>query len=85
MALPAGDLTAVVCCIGKASGGPGAERPVALLGFTHRLLMGIVRPDLTQWSSERAGFWGDAVAGSSALQATLVRNLGRGEHSALAL
>ena len=75
VALPAGGLTAVVGFIGIASGGPGAERLVAMLGFTHRVLMGTARPDLTQWSSRRVGFWGDAVAGSSARQAALVRNL----------
>ena len=64
---------------------------MALLGFTYRLRMGMVRPELVSWTSRRAGFWDDAVAGRSALQAALMRNFvaeaarWRGEHSAMAL
>ncbi len=45
------------------------------MGFNYRALASVLRPQALEWSEQHAGFWDDAIKGSSPLRAALRRNL----------
>ena len=51
----------------------GGDRGIGLLPWTCRLWSAAKDPLVKGWADSRAGFWDQAVAGSSALQCALVR------------
>ena len=53
----------------------GGFRPIGLLSFLYALWVKARRFEVQEWDDEHAGFWDDAVAGSSSLQAALRRRL----------
>lgn len=71
VALPAGEMTALLAFIGKPA---GDERSIALLGLCYRLLMQKHRPEMLEWNEKKTGWWGKARSGSSALRAGLARS-----------
>ena len=60
----------IIALISKPKGG---DRPIGLACFLYCVWSIIRAPPTVQWDERKAGFWDDAVRGSSALQATLLR------------
>jgi len=60
----------IVALLAKASGG---ERAVGLMCQMYRLMGRSTRDCILSWRKERAGFWDNAVQGSSSLKAALLR------------
>jgi hypothetical protein len=54
---------------------PPSERSITLTAGIYRLWCKLRRPQVLEWETGAAGFWDKAVAGSSALQAALQREL----------
>ena len=73
VALPAQLLANVVVLLPKEAGG---FRPIGRTPMTLRLLFRCRRPLLRRWQCEARAQWDDAVAGSSSLQAAVLRALG---------
>ena len=53
----------------------GGDRPIFLATQFYVLWAGLRRPWSSEWEEKKAGFWDDAIKGSSALQAGLRRRL----------
>ena len=53
----------------------GGERPIGLTAMLYRLLMRLKKAFLADWDDKFAGFWDDAVKGSSPLRAAILRSL----------
>ena len=71
-ALPWQLLHMVIAMLAKPSSG---ERPIALEPLVLRVFLRQWRSYGQRWSAEKHGFWDDAVAGSSALRAGLLRSM----------
>jgi hypothetical protein len=71
---PAQVLSNLVVFIGKPTPTP-SERPITLTSGLYRLWCKLRKPLVVEWESKSVGFWDRAIAGSSALQAALVREL----------
>ena len=54
---------------------PPSERSITLTAGLYRLWCKLRRPAVQSWENVAAGFWDKAVAGSSALQAAIQREL----------
>ena len=54
---------------------PPTERSITITSGLYRLWCKLRRPVVAEWEVQTAGFWDKAVAGSSALQAALQREL----------
>ena len=63
----------LVMIVGTLAKPAGGERGVALIPWVMRAWGQLRKPLGSQWCDERAGFWDEAVRGSSALQAGLRR------------
>ena len=70
MVLPIQALVNFIALIPKPTGG---DRPIALTTLIYALWTRIRQPYIREWETERAGFWDDAIRGSSALRAALLR------------
>ena len=57
------------------------ERPITLVSFIYKLYTLVRKSFVTTWDDNNAGFWDDAVKGSSALRAALIRSF----HNEIAL
>ncbi len=66
-------LFSIVAMLAKAEG--KGERPIALVNMLARIFEKMVRPVVSSWSKEAAGFWDHAIAGSSALRSGLMANI----------
>ena len=64
----------LVVFIGKPTPVP-SERPISLTSGLYRLWCKLRKPLIEEWEGKAAGFWDRAIAGSSALQAALAREL----------
>lgn len=64
----------VVVFLGKPAVLP-SERPITLTSGLYRLWCKLRRPQVQEWEAAAAGYWDRAIAGSSALQAALRREL----------
>ena len=53
----------------------GGERPIGLTAMLYRLTMRLFKTLLADWDDKFAGFWDDAVKGSSPLRAAILRSL----------
>ena len=53
----------------------GGERPIGLTAMLYRLIMRLKKMLLAEWDEKFAGFWDDAVKGSSPLRAAILRSL----------
>ena len=53
----------------------GGERPIGLTAMLYRLIMRLEKMLLAEWDEKFAGFWDDAVKGSSPLRAAILRSL----------
>ena len=53
----------------------GGERPIGLTAMLYRLIMRLKKVLLSEWDEKFAGFWDDAVKGSSPLRAAILRSL----------
>ena len=72
MTPPIQTLLTIIALLDKPDGG---KRPIGLLQFIYRLWSATRRNLVTTWVDQRAGFWDDAIKGSSALRAALRRLL----------
>jgi ribonuclease HI len=52
----------------------GGERLVAMMSMVTRVFFRSMRWRIGEWEAARAGFWDDAIAGSSALRAAVMRS-----------
>jgi hypothetical protein len=64
----------LVVFIGKPTPVP-SERPISLTSGLYRLWCKLRKPLVEEWEGKACGFWDRAIAGSSALQAALAREL----------
>ena len=53
----------------------GGERPIGLTSMLYRLVMKMEKEFLSEWDDKFAGFWDDAVKGSSPLRAAILRSV----------
>ena len=74
MRWPAQALHNVAVFLGKPTT-PPSERSITLTAGLYRLWCKLRRPAVQAWENVTAGFWDKAVAGSSALQAAIQREL----------
>ena len=51
------------------------ERPIGLTAMLYRLALRLRKALVSEWDDKRAGFWDDAVKGSSPLRAAILRSL----------
>ena len=63
----------------------GGERPIALTVALYCLYCNVRNVFAVQWDKDHAGFWDDAVRGSSALMAAIKRNISREARVALGI
>ena len=72
LAVPVQMLCNLVGMLGKPTGG---ERPITLTTALYRLYCNVRKVFIVQCDREHAGFWDDAVRGSSAFTAAMKRNI----------
>ena len=53
----------------------GDERPIGLTAMLYRLALRLRKAVVSEWDDKRAGYWDDAVKGSSPLRAAILRSL----------
>jgi hypothetical protein len=53
----------------------GGERTIGLTSGLYRLYMRLRKPSISTWESQHAGHWDQAVKGSSALRAAILREV----------
>ena len=71
-AVPAQALLVYIGLIPKPAGG---ERPIGLTAMLYRLALRLRKALVSEWDDKHAGFWDDAVKGSSPLRAAILRSL----------
>ena len=53
----------------------GGERPIGLTAMLYRLALRLRKALVSEWDDKHAGFYDDAVKGSSPLRAAILRSL----------
>ncbi len=68
-------IQALMVCVRLMPKPAGGERPIGLTAMLYRLIMRLKKMLLAEWDEKFAGFWDDAVKGSSPLRAAILRSL----------